>query len=136
MIEYSIRAEGLKELIALLKKSPRIAQRHQRRAMRKSVLVLERVFKVYPAAPAGSRYSRTGTLGRRWLGRVEAVGQLTRGILDNPTSYADLVMGEGQADVHKGRWETVTQRAKKAEGEIRGIHEEAVADAVREIEGG
>ena len=138
MIEYSVKAEGLDELIALLKKSPRIVRKHQRRAMKRSVLTLERVFKVYPPPPPNSTYRRRGSagLGGKWVGRVEPVGQLVRGIVENPTSYADLVMGEGQAAVHKGRWATVTQRAKKAEAEIRGYHEEGVVDAVREIEGG
>lgn len=135
MIEYTVKAEGLEELRAALKRSPRIVAKHQRRAMKKSVMTLERMFKVYPPAPPLSRYQRTGTLGRRWVGRVQPSAQLTRGVLENPTPYAPDVQSDDQAEVHKGVWKTVSQMAKEAEGEITGYHEKAVADAVKEIEG-
>ena len=53
--------------------------------------------KSYPSSPSGSTYRRTGKLGRGWK-----AGQ--RGRIFNGVSYSELVVGENQAKVHRGRW--------------------------------
>lgn len=59
----------------------------------------------YPPPPPGSRYKRTGRLGRGWVHRIEGPRGITR--LENVTPYAPWVQGPLQARIHRGRWETV-----------------------------
>lgn len=61
----------------------------------------------YPPPPPGSKYKRTGRLGRGWLQRTEGAQGIVR--LENVTPYAPWVQGYQQAWMHVGRWETVEQ---------------------------
>lgn len=68
----------------------------------------------YPPPPGGSRYRRTGRLGRGWV-LQGSVGYGSGGIqrLRNATRYAPYVQGNRQARVHRGRWVTVDKIAAK-----------------------
>lgn len=63
----------------------------------------------YPRPPAGSKYRRTGTLGRGW-NVIEGSKSV---IIRNPTNYAGWVQASPtQAWFHKGRWANVDEQAK------------------------
>lgn len=65
----------------------------------------------YPAPRTGSRYVRTGTLGRRWTSAPRVLTPLQGRVVNN-TRYGPVVQrdpSEGQpsqAWMHQGRWQT------------------------------
>lgn len=83
----------------------------------------------YPPIPAGSRYTRTGRLGRAWERSSPAVGP--RGFqLINPTEYGGLVQGDRQAWMHRGRWTPASTIAHEHEEEVMQLFEDATKQAV------
>ena len=53
-------------------------------------------------------YARTGTLGRRWTTNVAVSLDGLVGTIGNNTDYAPFVQSSGeQAQIHRGRWETI-----------------------------
>jgi hypothetical protein len=82
----------------------------------------------YPPAPAGSRYVRSGELGRGWERASPIVG--TRFELVNPTEYASLVQGDRQAWMHVGRWRPASEIAQEHEGEIVELYDDAVKETI------
>lgn len=89
----------------------------------------------YTKAPErpGSRYVRSGDLGRGWTDAtpvVSLVGDAIDGSVENSVSYARWVQGaEDQTDVFAGRWRTDDQVADQWEDRIAaGV--EAALDAV------
>lgn len=84
----------------------------------------------YPSAPAGSRYQRTGRLGRGWQ-RATPLNGGTGFQLINPTEYAGLVQGTNQAWMHKGRWKTAEQIAHELLEDILAAYEDAVKEAIQ-----
>lgn len=71
---------------------------------------IEAAMKVYPSPPPGSKYRRTGTLGRRWTTRpIRRADEVGREV-GNKTAYAPVVQSEDlQAALHRGRWQTDAQ---------------------------
>ncbi len=55
----------------------------------------------YPPPPAGSTYWRTGEFGGSWSVREQAPSKVQ---FLNSAPYAELVAGEDQAWMHRGRW--------------------------------
>jgi len=158
MVEYSVRVEGLKELQKMLSKAPHIVQKHLRRAMDRSVKDIQRKLQEYPTGKPGPMvftsdkqrryffwalrqgkiqvpYRRTGTLGRKWKTRVTGADRI-QGIVENPTPYAPMVQGDEQAAIHRGRWEPASKIVEKREKQVRRFHEDAIRDAIREMESG
>lgn len=70
----------------------------RRGVARAGAFVLENMRR-YPPAPAGSRYRRTGTLGRRWNVRYSKAG--LRATVGNNTPYAPYVQGHRQTHFHR-----------------------------------
>jgi hypothetical protein len=68
--------------------------------MQRAVLRLQRDMADYPPARPGSSYRRTGTLGRRWLSKVERTGNGLVGTVGNNTSYGPWV----QSKMFQARW--------------------------------
>lgn len=123
-----ITVKGLDDVERLLGKAT--ASRTLRRAMQKATLHVQGKMAKYPAAPAGSRYIRTGTLGRRWTNEVATDGK--RGRVGNNTTYGPWVQsGRLQAWMHRGRWQTDEQVAKKEEGRVRDMFEDEIKRALR-----
>lgn len=64
----------------------------------------------YPAPPSGSRYQRTGDLGRGWTDGTPLIdlnGASLLGILANDVPYAAYVQdADEQVAIHTGRWHT------------------------------
>ena len=130
-----ISVEGYDDAVKQLRQAPRILSKHLRRAMDRSVKMLQWEVQRYPPPPPASSYRRTGTLGRKWVSKVDAKIGNVQGILENPVHYAPLVQGdETQAQMHRGRWPTVGQAAEKQKRKLEGIFRLALGDAVREME--
>lgn len=88
----------------------------------------------YPPEIGGSRYARTGELGRNW--KVEGPSELASGIttrIVNNTDYAIYVYGDetgsGQVRVHQGRWVTIPEAIDR-EGYIDDLRK-VVRDAIQ-----
>ena len=75
--------------------------------MHRAVMRIQRVMATYPPQRAGSRYIRTGTLGRKWTTKVTASQSGVRGKVGNNTPYGPFVQSsQFQASIHRGRWQT------------------------------
>ena len=123
------------------------------RLMVKSVIYAQSQIPSYPAPPAGSKYRRTGSLGRvvtsfpgqsggRSIGggggggeagvpltRVEMMGKDVRGVIGGRLSYLPDVVGEGvQARVHRSRWWTLERVIKDARGGMAKIFRAGVIE--------
>ncbi len=93
-------------------------------ATNRAVLYVHGTVPKYPPPPEGTRYRRTGTLGREITTEVESLGTSVVGIIGSPTVYAPWVISieavgsiGPQAQVHRGRWWTlqgVVAKAKEA----------------------
>lgn len=82
----------------------------------------------YPAPPPGSRYVRTGRLGRGWERATPIAGG--KGFqLVNPVEYAGFVQGDNQAFMHVGRWRPASAIAHELEEEILALFEQAAEEA-------
>ncbi len=86
----------------------------------------------YPAPRTGSRYVRTGTLGRRWTEARPTITPLQGRVVNN-TKYGPYVQRDpsqgrpSQARVHQGRWQTDVAVMNEHQGPI-------VTDCERTIE--
>ena len=97
----------------------------------------------YPDKPEGSKYDRTGTLGRT-LGVDESgakggqpdifeVREMSTGFeahFGTNLGYAPYVIGESQAWMHKGIWWTMADIAEKATPKVRAIFERVKDEVV------
>ena len=105
--------------------------------MKRSVLRLEAYMKVYPAAPAGSKYIRgrgkSERLGSRWTTRVEPVGNGLEGRVGNNASYGPWVQSERfQTRVHKRTgWHTDADAVRENEAAIVADFQQAIDVAIR-----
>ena len=87
--------------------------------IQRAVLRLQRDMAEYPPQRTGSRYRRTGTLGRRWTTRVNRSGNGVEGRVGNNIAYGPWVQSKRfQARVHRGHWtntdEDVLERNRRA----------------------
>lgn len=90
--------------------------------------VLQRVPK-YPPPPAGSRYRRTGTLGRSISGKVKRLGSTWRGFVGTKVVYAPYVIDEQfQARVHQGRWYTLQAVVRGARDGVLRLYRDALKE--------
>ena len=64
----------------------------------------------YPPPPAGSTYERTGEFGSSW-----STAELKPSEVEflNTAPHADLVAGEDQAWMHRGRWYVAVKRIEE-----------------------
>lgn len=89
----------------------------------------------YPAPRTGSRYVRTGTLGRRWTEARPVISPLQGRVVNN-TRYGPYVQRDpsqgqpGQARVHQGRWQTDVQVMNQHQGPIVTECEQAIEKAL------
>lgn len=112
------------------------------RAMKRAVLYVHSQTPPYPPPPPGSRYRRTGTLGRTItamgsasgpaLSRVETAGGTVVGYVGSSVKYAGYVIDEeNQAWMHKGRWWTLQSVVAKSRDGIRRIFDDAISKLTR-----
>ena len=128
MIDIQLR--GIEEAMAKLGVAESIEM--LRPPMERSMLLLMADMAKYPRQRSGSRYRRTGTLGRRWTKSVRAdYGGLT-GAVGNNTPYGPYVQSaERQAWMHQGVWQTDEAVAHRRQSEIVGDFERAIQRALR-----
>jgi len=129
MIEITIDSAALLSQFGSFK-----MQRVFRPAMAKTVVSIEAKMKKYPQPPSGSKYVRTGTLGRRWTHEVSArgsnqhAGRLT-GKVGNNTTYGPFVQSAAfQARMHKGRWQTDAQVLAQTMPQVKQFFETAISN--------
>jgi hypothetical protein len=102
------------------------------RPMRRSVLLLQNRMAQYPPQRPGSRYVRTGTLGRSWTTQVQESSERVVGIVGNKVEYAPWVQSQRfQAAIHRGRWRTDEQVAEQSREEIGELFRQGVEEASR-----
>lgn len=102
-----------------------------RRGMVRAVERLRNRMADYPQQRRGSSYRRTGTLGRRWVTRVEGASGGVRGRVGNNTIYGPLVQSQAfQARVHRGRWQTDQQVIERETETITGYFREEVERSI------
>lgn len=90
----------------------------------------------YPPQPAGSKYVRTGTLGREWTSaepEFKAVGSGFEGRVGNNTPYGPYVQGEEQAPQNE-HWQKADEVAEQHRPDIEKRLEQAVERVTRRLE--
>jgi hypothetical protein len=94
---------------------------------------------VYPQQPAGSRYARTRTLGRLWTTahpQITVRGHVIDARIGNATPYGPYVQDpEGQAWMHRGRWQTTDDVVQAHVGEVEGLIADVGLEVVERIAG-
>lgn len=93
----------------------------------------------YPGAVPGSRYRRTGTLGRTWTSSRPTWSASRSGFesrMGNATPYGPFVQDQRrQAKVHRGRWGTVQEEEQSATPELVANLRAAMAEVEQQING-
>jgi len=107
-----------------------------RDAMDKTLMRGKNTWTQYPPQPAGSRYRRTGTLGRSISTTINAVGGRLEGVLgsnSNIAPYNDDVIGIEQQDVFKRiGWIDAKEVGEMMESELKARVDKALDSAVKE----
>jgi hypothetical protein len=128
MIE--IKIDGVEELVRIIGSAA--TMQIMRRPITESVIHVEGKMKVYPPQRSGTKYRRTGTLGRRWTHEVSEGGDEIRGVVGNNTSYGPYVQSQQfQAKVHHGFWQNTDENVIRDEQDtIVSFFDHAVEDAL------
>lgn len=138
---YNFEIKGLDSLNARLKGlRGKEIQEMLRKTTDKAVKYVHGQVPEYPEAPEGSRYKRTGTLGRKINTGVREVGSEMQGFIGSPTNYSPWVisseavpeMNAGpQTTVHKGRWYTLQQVVKDSLAEVKRFYSKMLQDMLK-----
>jgi hypothetical protein len=137
MADFDIRTIGAKEWIRAFTEAPQLVTRIVGGKLRDILIMLTGKAARYPAVPPGSRYIRTGLLGRGWTTVQPAItASLTvvKGRVGNATPYGPYVQSSAsQAEIHRGRWETIEQIIAKNSAAIQKEIDEAGREIVQGI---
>lgn len=115
MIEMELT--GVNELFAKL--DAVAGNRALRPPMERALLALQADMARYPRQRTGTKYRRTGTLGRRWTKAVRADSSGLEGKVGNNTAYGPYVQdAKRQAHVHQGLWQTDAEVMRRRQAEI------------------
>ncbi len=126
----NIEIRGVEELIAKLGRAAALDT--LRPPMQRGVLLLQAGMANYPPARAGSRYVRTGTLGRRWTTKISQDAQGLTGKVGNNTSYGPFVQSSMfQAAVHRGTWQTDEDGMTREKPTLVDDSDQAIAGVLR-----
>lgn len=93
-------------------------------------LLLSRV-RLYPSPPGGSEYQRTFDLQNSWESSFllsDILWEIKSGV-----PYGEYVMGEAQAWMHQGRWDTLEQILTDEEAAIVQIFEEFIQGLMNRV---
>lgn len=128
----SITVTGLTELYAKLGAAATFDILDQ--PMQRGLFRLEAYMKDYPAAPATSRYRRTGTLGRRWTTRIDHATNSLTGRVGNNVGYARYVQSAAyQTRFHtRTGWRTDERAVRDNETAIVDDFERTIQGALKE----
>ena len=130
----NFKIRGLEALIKKLNRlsAPELTS-EMRKTTEKAVHYVHGKVPPYPAAPAGSTYKRTGTLGRSINTKVKTMGSDVIGTIGSPTPYAPWVIsdkpvpGKGgpQTRTHTATgWYTLQAVVRKAQDAVNKIFED------------
>lgn len=105
-----------------------------RRGVEQALLFVHGSLPGYPPPPPGSRYRRTGMLGKSITTRVEEGRRKITGIIGTALRYAPYVIsttrtrdGRGpQAWMHRGRWWTLQDEVRARKDDIIRIIRESL----------
>lgn len=98
--------------------------------MHRTMFRLQRAMAVYPPPPSGSRYRRSGSLGRRWTTQVYRFNGDLVGKVGNNTLYGPYVQSE-QFQAHwMTHWQTDQEVINREKSTIINDFERAINDAV------
>jgi len=131
----NVQIEGLEQLVRAFEQFPERMGDEVARAIDSSLFLLQTKLAVYPAAIPGSRYERTGTLGRLWTSASHTVKRIGshfyEGSVGNATPGGRYVQSEAmQVPVHQGRWQTAEEVIEESRGQIDRLLQEAGERAV------
>ncbi len=125
----SIEIRGIPEIFTKLGSAAAIST--LRPPMQRGVYRMQGGMAKYPQQRAGSRYRRTGTLGRRWTTKIEQNANGLVGTTGNNTSYGPFVQSQMfQAQQHKGLWQTDQDVATRETPFIIADFEQAIQEAL------
>jgi hypothetical protein len=137
-LQVSIQIQGVAPLIRKLGLAA--AARTLTAPMMRSVARLQRRLATYPSPPPGSKYKRTGNLGRSWTSataRMTVSGGVLEGTIGNAArnprgrAYGPFVQGEKtQAAIHRGRWITDEQALNLERPAIERDFKDAIDNAM------
>lgn len=98
-----------------------------------SLRLLQNKLSTYPPQRAGSKYERTGDLGRFWtVGGGDNTPQRVTRKLGNRKEYAPWVQSKLlQARIHRGRWLTEVAAVEQSRDEIAAIFRAAIERVAR-----
>ena len=126
----TITIKGVDELSAKLDKAARNDVLLP--PMHRAVMRIQRVMATYPPQRMGSRYIRTGTLGRKWTTKVTTSKGGVRGKVGNNTPYGPVVQSsQFQASIHRGRWQTDENVVRINSAAIIADFERAISAALK-----
>lgn len=127
MTQVYIEVKGLDELVKRFGDT-KLVRRELVTALDKSAKEVQYSVTQYPPPPPGSRYRRTGTLGRSITTKVD--GTRLEAMIGSRLYYApDVLDDHRQAAVHRGRWKVMSQHAASQMRKIEGH----MADANRKV---
>jgi len=144
-MEITAEVEGLDETLAAFALLGYKMPRELKQGMRQAVLYVLGEIPEYPPEIEGSRYRRTMTLGRSLSGmarqggtrsclsRVESVAGAVTGVIGTAIPYAEWVIGEEQALVHKGRWYRLVDVVRQSMPRVVRILQEFVEKAAERL---
>lgn len=114
-----ITTQGFEDAVLALQKRGAKALDVLEPPLRRGALRIEAEMKLYPQQKTGTRYRRTGTLGRRWTTAVTKAATRLEVEVGNNTVYGPFVQSEArQAWMHKGRWLTDDRAVDKHKADI------------------
>lgn len=124
----SVKVEGLSETERVL---DRVQARVREPGIPKIWKDLLADLRDYPPPPPGSRYVRTGNLGRSWRVRFAQGRMPTLFEAANDATYAQWVQGDRQAAIHRGRWTPASEILARYEADIVREWEQEIEEAAR-----
>lgn len=146
-----IKVEGLEPILKRMAQFPQEAQKVTEKTMEASLLTLWESVPKYPNPPAGSTYTRTGTLGRS-LGtsqgggkgggqpdiyEVKAMGAGGyEGSFGSRLDYAPYVIGDGTQAHQNSHWWTISAVAERAVSKIEKLWNIAAEEMARWLDKG
>lgn len=134
----TVEIKGLRELLSALERYPDIVQRELEQSADAAMMSLLGDLASYPPAPAASKYTRSGQLGRLWTSATPEFSASSSGFeatLGNATPYGVWVQDpEDQAWMHAGRWKDLQAILTEHQAEIESYFEAALERVTRAIE--